>query len=93
MTRAQDAMRKLFGVKHGRAGNLPSLPGIFPDQLALIKADPRLDDAGNAGDAGRVRRLALSRAGRGIEAAAAVAHGSAYNRSEGERMDAGELSG
>jgi hypothetical protein len=32
MTRAQDAMRKLFGVKHDRAGNLPSLPGIFPDQ-------------------------------------------------------------
>jgi putative SOS response-associated peptidase YedK len=36
MTRAQDAMRKLFGVTHDRAGNLPSLPGIFPDQLAPV---------------------------------------------------------
>jgi putative SOS response-associated peptidase YedK len=36
MTRAQDAMRKLFGVKNDRAGNLPSLPGIFPDQSAPI---------------------------------------------------------
>jgi putative SOS response-associated peptidase YedK len=36
MTRAQDAMRKLFGVTHDRAGNLPSLPAIFPDQLAPI---------------------------------------------------------
>src|SRR5260221_10584818 len=36
MTRAQDAMRKLFGAKHDRAGNLPSLPGIFPDQLAPV---------------------------------------------------------
>src|SRR5476651_2462246 len=36
MTRAQDAMRKLFGVKNDRTGNLPSLPGIFPDQPAPI---------------------------------------------------------
>ena len=36
MTRAQDAMRRLFGVKHDRTGNLPSLPGIFPDQLAPV---------------------------------------------------------
>ena len=34
MTRAQDAMRKLFGVKHDCTENLPSLPGIFSDQLA-----------------------------------------------------------
>jgi putative SOS response-associated peptidase YedK len=36
MTRAQDAMRMLFGVKHDRTGNLPSLPGIFPDYLAPV---------------------------------------------------------
>jgi putative SOS response-associated peptidase YedK len=36
MTRAQDAMRKLFGVKNDRAGNLPPLPGIFPDYMAPV---------------------------------------------------------
>jgi putative SOS response-associated peptidase YedK len=42
MTRAQDAMRKLFGVKHDRAGNLPSMPGIFPDQIApIVRLDKR----------------------------------------------------
>jgi hypothetical protein len=33
MTRAQDAMRKLFGVKNDRTGNLPSLPGIFASPM------------------------------------------------------------
>jgi putative SOS response-associated peptidase YedK len=32
----QEAMRRLFRVKHDRAGNLPSLPSIFPDQLAPV---------------------------------------------------------
>jgi putative SOS response-associated peptidase YedK len=41
MTRPQDAMRKLFGLKHDRAGNLPSLPGIFPDQLAPVVYNAR----------------------------------------------------
>ena len=27
-------MRKHFGAKHGRLGNLPPLPGIFPDYMA-----------------------------------------------------------
>jgi putative SOS response-associated peptidase YedK len=36
MTRAQDAMRRLFPVKHDRTGNLPSLPGIFPGYLAPV---------------------------------------------------------
>jgi|SRR5579871_5671715 len=43
ITKAQDAMRKLFGVKHDRAGNLPPLPGIFPDQLAPVV---RVDGSG-----------------------------------------------
>src|SRR4029077_9110987 len=32
----QEAMRRVFRVKRDRAGNLPSLPGIFPDQLAPV---------------------------------------------------------
>ncbi len=32
----REAMRRLFRVKHDRTGNLPSLPGIFPDQLAPV---------------------------------------------------------
>jgi putative SOS response-associated peptidase YedK len=36
MTRAQDAMRKLFGAKNDRTGNLPPLPGIFPDYFAPV---------------------------------------------------------
>jgi putative SOS response-associated peptidase YedK len=36
LTRSQDAMRRLFGVVHDRTGNLPPLPGIFPDQLAPV---------------------------------------------------------
>jgi hypothetical protein len=33
-TRNQDAIRTLFRVAHDPAGNLPSLPGIFPEQLS-----------------------------------------------------------
>ena len=36
LTRNQDAIRRLFAVTRDRAGNLPTLPGIFPDQLAPI---------------------------------------------------------
>lgn len=38
MTRNVDAIRRLFGVapEHDRTGNLPVLPGIFPDYLAPI---------------------------------------------------------
>jgi putative SOS response-associated peptidase YedK len=36
MTRNQDAIRALFRVGRDRAGNLPPLPGIFPDGLAPI---------------------------------------------------------
>jgi len=36
VTKGQSAIRDLFGVKHDRAGNLPPLPAIFPDQLAPI---------------------------------------------------------
>ena len=34
MTKTQEAMRRLFKIQNDRAGNLPSLPDIFPDQLA-----------------------------------------------------------
>ena len=36
MTRSQDAIRALFGVKVDQTGNLPSLPAVFPDQLAPV---------------------------------------------------------
>jgi putative SOS response-associated peptidase YedK len=37
-TTNQEAMRRLFGVgpERDRTGNLPPLPGIFPDQLAPV---------------------------------------------------------
>jgi putative SOS response-associated peptidase YedK len=36
VTKGQSAIRDLFGVRHDRAGNLPPLPAVFPDQLAPI---------------------------------------------------------
>jgi putative SOS response-associated peptidase YedK len=35
-TRTQDAMRQLFRFKRDRVGNLPPLPGIFPDMMAPV---------------------------------------------------------
>ncbi len=36
MTTNQDAVKRLFKVTRDRAGNLPPLPGIFPDQDAPV---------------------------------------------------------
>ena len=36
MTKNQSAIRQLFAVTHDSAGNLPSMPGIFPDYPAPI---------------------------------------------------------
>lgn len=36
MTKNQDAITRLFAVVHDRAGNLPPLPGIFPDKMAPV---------------------------------------------------------
>ncbi len=36
MTKNVDAIRRLFGAKNSQVGNLPSLPGIFPDYPAPI---------------------------------------------------------
>lgn len=36
MTRSQAEIRRLFKVEHDHAGNLPALPGIFPDYTAPI---------------------------------------------------------
>ena len=36
ITKGQSAIRDLFAVKHDRAGNLPPLPAIFPDQMAPL---------------------------------------------------------
>src|SRR5271169_5687997 len=35
-TKSQDAVRKLFEVTLDQTGNLPPMPGIFPDQMAPI---------------------------------------------------------
>src|SRR5271166_4189501 len=36
VTKGQSAIRDLFSVKHDRAGNLPPLPAVFPDQMAPV---------------------------------------------------------
>jgi hypothetical protein len=36
MTKSQDAIRNLFKVSRGRTGNMPPLPGIFPDMLGHV---------------------------------------------------------
>lgn len=36
MTKNVDAIRRLFGALNSRVGNLPSMPGIFPDYPAPI---------------------------------------------------------
>ncbi len=36
VTKGQSAIRDLFAVQPDRAGNLPPLPAIFPDQIAPI---------------------------------------------------------
>ena len=36
LTKGQAAIRDPFRARHDRAGNLPLLPGIFPDQTAPI---------------------------------------------------------
>jgi hypothetical protein len=32
----QDAIRRPFDIKYDRTGNLPSMPGIFPDYSAPV---------------------------------------------------------
>jgi putative SOS response-associated peptidase YedK len=36
MTRSQEAIRRLFAGIHDRVGNMPPLPGVYPDYLAPI---------------------------------------------------------
>jgi putative SOS response-associated peptidase YedK len=36
ITKSQDAIRRLFGVTFDSAGNLPSMPGVFPDYEAPV---------------------------------------------------------
>jgi putative SOS response-associated peptidase YedK len=36
LTRSPDEIRRLFRIERDTTGNLPSLPGIFPDQLAPV---------------------------------------------------------
>jgi putative SOS response-associated peptidase YedK len=41
ITRSQEAIRRAFRVMRDRTGNLPSLPGIFPDTLAPVVRNGR----------------------------------------------------
>ncbi|GJD53732.1 hypothetical protein OPKNFCMD_6510 [Methylobacterium crusticola] len=36
LTRSQDEIRRAFAITRDETGNLPPLPGIFPDQLAPV---------------------------------------------------------
>ena len=36
LTKSQDAIRRLFAVSKDSAGNMPPLPGIFPNYLAPV---------------------------------------------------------
>ncbi|MEZ0081476.1 SOS response-associated peptidase [Bradyrhizobium japonicum] len=36
ITKNQDAIRKLFAVTNDMSGNLPAMPGVFPDQEAPV---------------------------------------------------------
>src|SRR5262245_31634390 len=36
LTRSQEAIRRAFRVMRDRTGNLPSLPGVFPDTMAPV---------------------------------------------------------
>ena len=41
VTKGQSAIRDLFSVRHDRAGNLPPLPAVFPDQMApIVRVEP-----------------------------------------------------
>ena len=41
VTTNQEAIRRLFAVADDRAGNLPPLPAVFPDQMApIVRAAP-----------------------------------------------------
>jgi putative SOS response-associated peptidase YedK len=36
VTKSQDAIRRLFKVERDTTGNMPPLPGIFPDYMAPV---------------------------------------------------------
>jgi putative SOS response-associated peptidase YedK len=48
MTKNQDAIRRLFNFDVDSTGNLPAMPGIFPDYAAPIVR--------NRADTGRIHR-------------------------------------
>ena len=44
ITRSQEAMRRLFAINRDLTGNLPPIPGVFPDQLAPIVREVGADE-------------------------------------------------
>ena len=56
ITKAQDAMRALFRVARDRTGNLPPMPGVFPDYPApIVRVARRRTGTGDGAD-GECRR-------------------------------------
>jgi hypothetical protein len=63
-TKGQAAIRALFRTAHDRTGNLPTFPGVFPDQLAPIVRNSVAGEANWSWRAGACqdrRSLAASR--------------------------------
>jgi putative SOS response-associated peptidase YedK len=83
MTKGQQAIRALFAVADDRTGNLPSMPGIFPDYPAPIVRN-----------ADGVRELALARWGMPSSSKAlmdATARRAAKLEAKGKQFDFKEL--
>jgi hypothetical protein len=47
ITTNQAAIIALFRVMNRYVGNLPPMPGVFPDYLVLVQHDPRNSEARN----------------------------------------------
>ena len=57
LTKGQAAIRDWFRARHDRTGNLPLLPGIFPDQTApIVRNDIDGEPPGPPMDLGNMHR-------------------------------------
>ena len=63
MTRSQEAMRRLFAGLEDRAGNMPPLPGIYPDYPAPIIRKRRRGQGARHGALGNADAAAVPRGG------------------------------
>ncbi len=59
ITRSQDSIRRAIRVMRYRAGNLPSLPAVYPDTMAsVVRGFPRRQGAGHQSAQSQIARLA-----------------------------------